>query len=223
MLAYFKTTFLILLYAIILSFVWAMLVFQIICFKNKDLMHIKHVSNTNYYFLMPSLVYATLLIIFTYKFLGINLIFPILFKINITLLLLKSIIPAIILLLSNGILFKIYYLIHYEFYFWKPKPFVITLKTLGFSYQRILFTLVLIQSFIKSWTQSLLWLFCELVIIEALFNAPGLGLNLIHTAKTRDISAFFINLSYLLLLYMTLFLGSFSINYWIGKKLKTYA
>ena len=69
---------------------------------------------------------------------------------------------------------------------------------------------------------ALPWLFGEIIVVEAVFNAPGLGLGAWRAAKARDYGVVGESLGWLIILF-TVFYGLnvlWSRN--IGKKLKGY-
>ncbi len=170
---------------------------------------------------IPSLVLAPLLISLGYLFFKQNLICPVMIKGNSSLLL-YSFFPSLVLAISSGLLQVLLQNISHETNFWQKKPFFIVEKAMGIASYRRLNKIILLKSISDSWYKSLPWIFSELMIIESMFNIPGLGLALWNTMKERQLfHAFLLFLSMLGLFLLCHAIVRF-IHQWIGRKLESY-
>ena len=158
-----------------------------------------------------------------FKFFGINLLFPLHFFASFGQLVIAALVPAVVLLMASGLLGNIHRSINYEYEYWSNKMFAVVAKSVGGSIPKNLKRLVLIKAIAQSWSQSLPWLFGELIVVEAVFNAPGLGLDAWNLAQIRNMEGLFEVILWLVLLYGLCSFITALVNRWIGRKLTGYA
>jgi ABC-type dipeptide/oligopeptide/nickel transport system permease component len=106
---------------------------------------------------------------------------------------------------------------------WRQKPFVALTLAKGGTESMALRKLVILKSLAEGWSQCLPWLFGELIIVEAMFNAPGLGLDTWNMAKMRNMEGLFQSLLWLGGIYLLSFWLTVRWNRWIGNRLEGYA
>ena len=130
--------------------------------------------------------------------------------------------PAVVLCFATGLFYKIYFEVSYLKIKALESNFGKFTKALGLSPKRVLFRLVVFKALIDAWTTSLPWIFGEILVVEALFNAPGLGLDIWHMARMRDLSGFIEGVSWLLAIYFVLRVVSFYLSKTLGRRLDGY-
>ncbi|MBF0442256.1 MAG: hypothetical protein HQK54_10145 [Oligoflexales bacterium] len=135
----------------------------------------------------------------------------------------SSFFPSFVLLLSSGVLGNLLIAIHEEYRVWSQKYFAFVIEAYGGSIPETLRNLVLIKTYFGIWSRSLPWLFGELVVVECIFNAPGLGLDAWNMARVRDYPGLFGVLIWLSALYGICAGGSLLVNRWIGRRLDGYS
>jgi ABC-type dipeptide/oligopeptide/nickel transport system permease component len=202
--------------------VWSILYYWLISKKENLTPPAKLTNSLRNVVIVPSLVLGALAISLSYKFFGINLIFPLHLFASTNDLILKSFVPALILVVASGLAQHLSYNIRQEYVVWHNKNFVLVSKSLGLNPSKTLRSIVLVKSITESWTQCLPWLFGELIVIECIFNAPGLGFDAWTMAKTRDFAGLFNACLWLTALYALCVLANYIINKWNGKKLESY-
>lgn len=224
MVKYFLTTNLIIIWCMVLSFIWALF-----CYLRAsrysgsgDILAAQRVPDKRQLFL-PALVIGPVVIFCCYHVFAINLLFPIHIFASFGNLVLKSAVPAVVLIIASGLVSSLSHSIRQEYQVWSVKSFCIVTRAYGGSKRRALARLVLLKSMIKAWSQCLPWLFGELVVVECVFNAPGLGQDAWHMARIRDPLGLFAAILLLIIIYgaITVFLRVFSA--YLGKRLTGYA
>jgi ABC-type dipeptide/oligopeptide/nickel transport system permease component len=110
-----------------------------------------------------------------------------------------------------------------ELQFWRAKTFATVALAVGRDPHRELRRLVVTKALAGSLSRCLPWLFGELVVVEAVFNAPGLGLDAWHLARTRDLAALAADVGWLTALYVMCAAATAVVHRWIGRRLDTYA
>ncbi|MEZ4740952.1 MAG: hypothetical protein R3B45_00640 [Bdellovibrionota bacterium] len=171
---------------------------------------------------VPALVVSAILLVFFYKNFGINLLFPLHFFASKVQLIAIAFIPALVLTFSCGLLFGLVQSIKFEYAYWLSKPFAIVMLATGQNINFKLRRLILLKSLSQTWNQCLPWLFGELIVVESVFNAPGLGLDAWHLAKVRDFVALLEVIFWLVLLYIFCRLIAHTISSRVGLKLTGY-
>jgi len=216
---YLETTIIILLLLLIFSIFSNILSYVFVSFRKKESLCSFSSKSP---LLFPTLIIGPISLVIGFQIFKINLIFPVHFFVGRMELIKSSIIPSLILLVSSGLLTMTYQTVSREYFFWKSKPFSLAIESLGRSPRKELFSLVFLKSLTESWSYSLPWIFGELIIVEAVFNAPGLGYNAWNLAKQRDFYGLIFILIYLSIIYFLFFGASFLLNRWLGKRLESY-
>ncbi len=173
-------------------------------------------------FTLPTLVLGPLVLVMAHRWLGINLLYPVQLLASADSLIIKAFVPSLILLLASGLAFRIRANLHREFALWSSRPFANAARAFGFDAKERLRGLVIKKSLLEAWSESMPWLLGELFVVECVFNAPGLGLDLWHNARTRMLDGMLMDILGLALIYLgmgiLLILNSRS----LGRKLSTY-
>lgn len=173
--------------------------------------------------MMPALVIAPLLLLAAFRGFEVNLLFPVHFFADTSTLIAAGIAPALVLLLASGLVGQLTRTIASEYAYWRCKPFATVALAVGRNPRRDLRKLVLLKASVASWSRCLPWLFGELVVVEAVFNAPGIGLEAWHLARTRNFAALAMALCWLVALYAFCTLAAAYAHRWIGRRLESYA
>jgi ABC-type dipeptide/oligopeptide/nickel transport system permease component len=230
MFKYLETTFLILVWCSVLSGLWAVFCYQLTIKRkvrhalgSEDLTTREvNVAVGSRVAIIPALVLAPLIVAAAYKIFGLNLLFPVHFFASFSSLCAAAFVPAVVLVLASGLFGTMKRMINYEYDYWQSKTFALVTASLGLSVSRSLGRLVIWKSLATAWSRCLPWLFGELIVVEAVFNAPGLGLFSWHMARTQDFGGLAGAIMWLALLYGLCVAGSAMINGWIGKRLESY-
>ena len=212
--AYLETSTLILCWCAFLSLLWA-----VFCYAT--LKENKPVKKSATPFL-PGLLLAPVLVVLFFQGFGLNLIFPVHELTSTGTLVVYGIAPSLVLCFASGLFFCIRSNIQQEFLYWNNKPCALFTKSVGGNTKRQLAKLVVSKSLSSAWLTCLPWLFGELIIVEAIFNAPGLGLDAWNLAKIRDGSSLLEVFFWMALLYLFFFVACRRIHSWIGVKLESY-
>lgn len=134
---------------------------------------------------LPGVLLAPLMIALGFRVLGLNLIFPPALVATAGEWTLHAVAPALALFFASGLAASI----AAEVTGWKQaalqKAFHRTRLAFGLDPERTLRRLVLTAALTRSWERALPWLFSELIVLECLFNAPGLGWDIWQRAKER--------------------------------------
>jgi ABC-type dipeptide/oligopeptide/nickel transport system permease component len=218
MFRYLQTSTFILLWCFALIVVWSVVCFYWFILRQKSL-PTWGMQPT----LLPSLILGPLVLIGFYQLFNINLIFPVQLMASLGDIILASLLPAIILLLASGLMFYVFQTTAREVRHWRQKPFVALTLAKGGTESMALRKLVILKSLAEGWSQCLPWLFGELIIVEAMFNAPGLGLDTWNMAKMRNMEGLFQSLLWLGGIYLLSFWLTVRWNRWIGNRLEGYA
>ena len=219
MLKYFQTTTLILLWCAVLSLALASATYWFTAFRHERRGR-GRASTTG--LIMPALVVAPLALAAAFRLIGVNLLFPVHFFADFWSLAGAAFAPAAVLILSSGLAGSLWRQIHREYAHWRAKTFALMATAIGKKPETALRRLVLAKALASAWTQSLPWLFGELIIVEAVFNAPGLGLDAWHLARVRDLPGLGETILWLAALYGTAVLVTGVINRWLGVRLSSY-
>lgn len=219
MIQYFQTTTLILGVVLFSSIVWTLLLYELCLTEGR--LRPKSSSSPLQVFI-PALVLSVLAVTLAYQIFGVNLIFPVHLNASFFDILSAACIPGMILGLASGLYFRLSDELVQEYARWCAKPFILFDLSLGKSSKKTLRRLVLLRALSQGWSACLPWLFSELVIVEALFNAQGLALDAWHMARTRDFAGFLSAIVWLMGLYFVLSLANWSINFWLGRRLESY-
>ena len=206
----------ILLWAAFFSLIWAVFIY-LLPTKKAGL-----ASYSEQNFIIPTLLFAPFLVYFFHAFFDLNLIFPVAILSSPEKIAVSSLVPSGVLCVASGLIFNITIDVRRLKLKFRESIFSKLTLALGLSVEKRLFKLVVLKALIDSWVTSLPWIFGELLIIEALFNAPGLGLDIWHMARMRDIHGFLQGIVWLLGSYFTLSSIAWICSRKLGRKLEGY-
>jgi ABC-type dipeptide/oligopeptide/nickel transport system permease component len=218
MIKYAETTAFILAWSFLLSLAWAFGCFWLTAKREKG----RKSKESHGTALLPSLVLGPLLLIGAFRLFGLNLIFPVHLFASLSDLICSAFFPALIVTVASGLLGNLLANVRAEYSHWRAQRFVLVGEALGKSVVSSVRRLVLAKSLTNSWSETLPWLFGELIVVEAIFNAPGLGLDAWQAAKMRDFSLLGESVAWLAGIYLAcVFLASYASG-WIGRRLESY-
>lgn len=219
MLKYLQTTTLILAWCAVLSLVLSWIIYVLASSRHerrgRGKMPLSGV-------ILPALVVAPIALATAFKVLGWNLLFPVHFFTDWQTLTVAALAPALVLVLSSGLAGSLWRLTHREYAHWRGKTFAVMATATGQRPEAALRRLVLAKSLCSSWSQCLPWLFGELIIVEVVFNAPGLGLDAWQLAKVRDLAGLSETILWLAGLYAFAVSLTAALNHWLGRRLESY-
>ncbi len=215
MLSYFQTSIFILIWVFIFGFVETWVVF-LTSEKIKKTFFQFH----NIFF--PTIIIAPLVIVGFYRLFSINLIFPIHFFSTLDEIFWAALPPGFVLWITSGLMTQVFYNISQEKSEWLLKPCSLVARAYGFSPEKKISLLVVKKSLLESLEITLPWIFCELIIIECIFNAPGLGFDLWTFAKEMNLAKVFELSTYILSIYFFILGVTFFELKKLGKKLSGY-
>lgn len=214
---YFETSTLILLWT---AFYSLMLTWLSACYQ------VAYVSVRKIYFpplmLWPAALIAPAFIVLMFRLFKFNAIYPIVDQTSLMELLARGSLPGLVLFVGSGLAWKCVYGARSEAGFWRGKAFFKFASALGLERHRHLVRLVVLRSLVLSWTQCFPWILSELLIVEVFFNAPGLGLQLVHLALQRSVAELIHPLMALIVLYGAVGIVLWRSSRWIGVKLESY-
>ena len=173
-------------------------------------------------FIVPALALAPLAIFSAWAAARINLIFPVFEFSGLSDIAIASIAPALLLFIGSGLLGRIITLSRSEWSFWSEKPFVRVDRAFGKNIRSRLAPMVASRILLQSTSDCLPMVFSELIIIESIFNAPGLGFWSWEYAKTRDVESAAKSIAVLFFIYGLINLTIYFANKNLGKKLTGY-
>lgn len=221
MLKYFQTTTLILAWCFALTLIWAFVAYRRTA-RSSTPRNPRASTAALAGIIAPALVIGPLALVLAFRALGINLLFPVHFFAELQTLLAAALAPALVLVLSSGLAGSLTRQIRREYSYWEAKTFALMTRAVGRRTEDALRRLVLIKSLCGAWSQCLPWLFGELIIVETVFNAPGLGLDAWHLARARDLTGLGETIAWLAVLYGSCVLLTAGVNRWIGRRLESY-
>jgi len=215
---YFQTTTLILTICLLVSVGWTLFCFFMAARRHKTC----KTKSARPFVIVPALVLGPLALVAAFRGFGINLLFPVHLLSDLSHVMIAAIVPALVLCLASGLLVAISRAVRFEYEFWNTKSFTTMMRATGLSPDRYLVRLVSLKSLAHSWSQCLPWLFGELIVVESVFNAPGLGLDAWHLARMRDFEGLLFSVAGLFVLYGICVVLSASVTRWIGRRLESY-
>lgn len=171
---------------------------------------------------LPALVLAPVMLVVSFRVFGINLLFPSAFEATASVTAFGAIAPAVVLFVASGLARCIWQTVTMQFQHWQRQPFATTMLACGATREVAVRRLVVIKSFLSAWTQCLPWLYGELIIVEAVFNAPGLGLLAWDSARQRDHLTLLSAVTGLVALYTVAVALAASASHWLGRRLESY-
>lgn len=219
MLKYLQTTTLILAWCAVLSLVLGVATYKIAAIRHERRGNGKAPLAG---VILPALVVAPLALVVAFKGLGLNLLFPVHFFSDWAALAQAALAPSLVLVLSSGLAGSLWRLTHREYGHWRGKTFALMAAATGQKPATAIRRLVLAKSLCSAWSQCLPWLFGELIIVEAVFNAPGLGLDAWQLAKVRDLAGLTEAIAWLAALYAVAVGLTALVNRWLGRRLESY-
>lgn len=172
--------------------------------------------------LVPTIILFPLISTLCFIIFHQTLLFPSLLLASGLELVTASLIPSLMLLVGSGILSQLWYSLSEGVERMKSKCFFTFGRSLGFSTRSILIKPVMFEAFIGSWTRSLPFVFGELVVVEALFNIPGLGSLLWRSCLERDFIVGGFALCTFLIMYFAAVVAGKIMDGWIGRKFESY-
>jgi len=217
MLKYLETSCLIMAWCFALSLVFAGISFVCLYLRNGRLGGLRLLISQQ-----PALILGAVIIFLAYHLFEWVLFFPVHLLAERQDLILKALVPAIVLLVASGLLRNLVLTMKIEYDQWSSKVFLLTAEAYGIQPWRWLAKVVIIRSLVVSWGQSLPWLFGELIVVESIFNAPGLGLDIWFQARQRDLSAMTGSVMILASLYACFALCQNQLHSWLGRRLEGY-
>jgi ABC-type dipeptide/oligopeptide/nickel transport system permease component len=173
--------------------------------------------------ILPALVAAPVALLVMFRAFGINLMFPLMVDADGITLIRASLAPAVVLLVTSGLASQLVKGVAREVSYWRQKTFTRVAFALGRDPKRELRRLVLLKTLAGGFARCLPWLFGELVVVEAVFNAPGLGSDAWHFARIRDLASLATTVAWLTGLYVLSVLCARLVHAWIGRRLESYA
>ena len=217
MIKYFLTTTLILFWSFVLSGLVSFVFYSLLVRFPKIRSASLKVSTV-----LPALVLAPVLIVAAYSLFGWNLIFPVSAFSSVDDFFLVSLAPALVLVVAGGWLTQLCRNLSQEYEYWRTKSFALVSRFYGRSEGKSLRRVVISKSYCSTVASCLPWVFGEIIVVESLFNAPGLGLDAWTAAKVRDFPRLVEALFWLLALYGVFALLNSVWSRRIGKKLGGY-
>lgn len=215
MLLQFETTFLFLLWGGMVAIATGYL-----SFVSKRSLH-KH-RRISHHLHFPAMILGPLAVFAVYRLLHINLFFPTNFFADPLSLWRAAAVPAFLLCISSGLVNTIHTSVTLAAANWERKAFVRFNRATGIDPRRGLRRIVLLQGLLQGWGQCLPWFFCELVVIEIIFNAPGFGLYAWQMARMRNYAGLGLNIAGLASVFLLCSLATHQLHSWIGRRLETY-
>jgi len=217
------TTCLVLAWCLVLSLGWSNLCFAVVAYRRLPAECRQTAATTlGTGMIMPALVAAPLTLLAAFRSLQVNLLFPVTLFADVWELVGASLAPALVLFCASGLASTLAREISREYRHWQHQPFSMLSSSLGKSTPRDLYKLVMGRSLGQAWAQVLPWLFGELVVVEAIFNAPGLGLEAWHLARIRDHTGLIQCIGWLAGLYLICILFTSWSNKRLGQRLASY-
>lgn len=216
-----ETTLVILLWCLLMSVVWTVAAY--LRALRMPLDRNLETDPLGFGLVVPSLVLAPVVLCVAFRGFGWNLLFPIELFAGHGSVYRAALAPAAVLLLSSGLAGALTRQISSERLLWGQQAFATTAVAYGKTIDAATRRLVLCRGFLTAWSRCLPWIYGELIIVEAVFNAPGVGLNAWHLARERDHGGLVAMLAVLIGLYgATVALTAWG-NSWLGKRLESYA
>jgi ABC-type dipeptide/oligopeptide/nickel transport system permease component len=172
--------------------------------------------------LWPALISAPVLIFAVHRGFGISLLYPIEARATMLGVASRALVPALVLLVASGLMADLTGSVRAEFAAWSKRPCARLAAAVGAPVARRLRRVVLLTACTGAFRRALPWLFGELNVVEAAFNAPGLGLDAWHAARIRDLAAAGLDVAWLAALYAVAVAAALSAHAWLGRRLATY-
>ena len=172
---------------------------------------------------VPVMILGPLTLLLGYGLFRINFLYPIRLDSNAWQAFQACLVPAAILFACSGLLVIVIRQVRQELFFWRQKTFVTVSKAMGLSGDYALRRLVIGKSVVEAWGKCLPWVFGELIIVEVVFNAPGVGYAVWNFAKMRQFESMGLPMILLAGMYLVMAFAIGRLNKWLGVKLASYA
>lgn len=230
MLASLQTTAAILVWCFLLSVFWVIANYAVIAKRRKPLWMVKKGESDDRVnalaleatLIVPALVIGPLVLVLTFRFFDLNLLFPVHLFASVWQVIGAAFMPALVLVVASGLSHMLRLQVAREYIFWGRKPFVTASLAYGKGFNEQVRFLVVLKALSSGWSHCLPWLFGELIVVEAVFNAPGLGFNAWEAAKVRDMGALGELLLWTVALYLFCNALSLGLSRWLGQRLEGY-
>lgn len=171
---------------------------------------------------VPGLVLASMLLLLGQFLFRYDMTFPVGFGSSLWTQIFSLMGPAFTLFVCSGLMKAVVQNCIMLHEYWIHKPCAVFIRSLGLSVNSQLAPVIILQSFTRSWSQSISWVFGEILIVESIFNVPGIGYTIWTFAKERQISELWNSLWILLVIYLGVCLVNYVMGAWLGKKLESY-
>lgn len=173
--------------------------------------------------MIPAIILVPLLnMLFLFIFKS-SFLFPSLLTANFMDLFIAALIPSFVLLVSGGLWFQLYVASIKGIDRLTTMPFYIFGKSLGLTPRRIVFRPLMLDVFFSTWLRCLPWLFCEIVVVEALFNVPGVGSLIWRAFLERNVALGSLALLIFISFYLCLSFVVKVIVIQVGRKFESYS
>ncbi len=172
---------------------------------------------------LPVMLFAPMVIYLAQNYFHIPVIYPVVMTSSVMQLLIFAILPGLLLLYGSGLAHALRSTLYLERSYWSQQDFNRTAQSIGLPQARRLPFLIRLRSLAMAYERCLPWLFGELILLECLLNAPGLGLQIWRLARQQEFTGLWLAMSQLLILYVALYLMIYLVKQWIGEKLDGYA
>jgi ABC-type dipeptide/oligopeptide/nickel transport system permease component len=217
------TTGYILTWAFLLSVIWCIGVFYIRRNRlRQSPFFLRGDSGKAFYLPLPVLIVAPPLIWGIHFLFDFSVIYPPVMLLDGSELFLRAFPCAAVLLLGSGLISTIYYTADHELAFWLEKDFIKHRDAMGLNSHKVLRWIVCRRLFLNSWAACLPWFFSELILVEVLFAAPGMGLELWNAMKFQEYSRAWEVALCLLGIYLVMYGANHQAQTSLGKKMRGY-
>jgi ABC-type dipeptide/oligopeptide/nickel transport system permease component len=217
------TTGYILTWSFLLSVMWSLCAFYI---RYNRFRYGQSVSGGDaskaFYLPLPVLLVAPPLIWGIHAFFDFSVIYPPVMLLEESQLFLRALPCAVVLLIGSGLISTIYYAADHELAFWMAKDFIKHREAMGLDSKKVLRGIVCRRLFLNSWAACLPWFFSELILVEVLFAAPGMGLELWNAMKFQEYSHAWEVALCLLGIYLVMYGANHQAQNSLGKKMRGY-
>ena len=171
---------------------------------------------------LPILLMAPMVMVLFQKAFNVSIIYPIVLNSSLLQLWILAAIPAALLLYASGLLASIHDISAQERIYWSRQCFNRTAQAIGLNQARRFNQLIRMRTLTQAWERCLPWMFGELLLVECLLNAPGMGLQIWRLARQREFDSLWPLMLQLIGVYIVLFLVIDRLKSWLGAKLEGY-
>lgn len=172
---------------------------------------------------VPAMILAPLAVLGWYLLTKNNLVFSVSFFASTFSMFLDCFVPALVLLFASGLMGLMIKMEITQIDTLMTKPFVLVGRSYGKSSQSQIWRIVFGFVYPSAWLKSLPLVFSELLLIEVIFNAPGLGHIAWLAARSRDSMLLAQSLGLITSLYLFIMASAYISTRRIGRLFKGYA